>query len=59
MSNKNCALCDTKMTHPGAVVLSPPVKTNKENSVATVQKYHVCVNCWPKLEKAMDKLNEK
>jgi len=59
MSTKSCSLCNNKITHPGSVVLSPPIKANKENSVTTVQKYHVCINCWPRLEKAMNHLSEE
>jgi len=57
-TNKTCSVCDTKLEKPGAVLLSPPIKANKEMSVTTVQKYHICITCWPKLVRAMNHLND-
>jgi hypothetical protein len=38
----------------GALVFSPPVKNNKEMSMSTVHKFHVCSECWPKLLKFIE-----
>ena len=54
-----CYSCDKLVIEPGALVFSPPTKTNKEVSICTVHKYHVCRDCWPKLIKAIEKLEEK
>ena len=54
-----CYSCDKLVTEVGALVFSPPTKTNKEVSISTVHKYHVCRACWPKLIKAIEKLEEK
>lgn len=44
------------MVEPGAIIFSPPTKANKDNSVCSVQKYHVCLDCWKPVIKAIDNL---
>ena len=53
-----CYSCNKPMTSLGAILFSPPFKTNSEMSVATVHKYHVCVDCWHLLFKHIESLNE-
>jgi hypothetical protein len=50
--------CDKIMTIPGALVFSPPFKNNNAMSVSTLHKYHICVNCWEKLIKCMENLED-
>ena len=49
-----CCKCSKPFTTMGALVFSPPVKNNKEMSMSTVHKFHVCSDCWPKLLKFME-----
>ena len=34
------------------------MKSNKDMSMLTVHKYHVCMACWPVLIKTLDSLDE-
>ena len=53
-----CCACDELIKEPGALVFSPPVKNNKDMSISTVHKYHICRACWPKLIRVMEKLED-
>jgi len=54
----NCYSCDKRIIEPGAIVFGPPFKSDKEMSIHTVHKYHICVDCWKILIKQMDSLQE-
>ena len=54
-----CYICDKIMSVPGALVYSPPLKNNKEMSMCTVHKYHVCVECWKNLLKYINGKTEE
>lgn len=54
-----CYSCDKLMTDPGAIVLSPPIKNNKDMSVSSVHKHHICLKCWEMLIKYMDSLDKE
>ena len=46
----NCDKCGAEQKELGAILLSPPTEWNgrgeKQKWVATVEKYHLCVNCF-------------
>jgi hypothetical protein len=43
----NCSICHDPLLTKGALVYSPPL--NSTDIVDTVEKYHICVNCWKNL----------
>ena len=53
-----CYSCGKILGEPGAVLIGPPLKNNKDNSILTVHKYHLCLTCWPDLIKNLDNLDE-
>jgi hypothetical protein len=53
-----CYSCDKTITKLGALVFSPPTKSNQAVSVSTVHKFHICMDCWPMLMKCIDHLDE-
>jgi hypothetical protein len=53
-----CCSCDKPIHIPGALVFGPPIKNNKEMSVSSVHKYHICIDCWPRLIKCIEHLEE-
>jgi hypothetical protein len=42
MLDIKCDMCGRRLSEPGAIVFSPPLK-----GAWTVEKYHVCADCWP------------
>ena len=54
MINIKCAKCGTELDEPGGLVFSPPLKRIKW-SITSVNKIHVCYDCWLKLEKWLEK----
>jgi len=44
-----CNMCGKKLNEFGALVFSPPTKSN------VVKKYHICKSCFNKLEKTLQK----
>jgi hypothetical protein len=42
MLELKCDKCGQELRHPGALVFSPPT-----SETWLVEKYHVCVECWP------------
>lgn len=53
-----CYSCNKPITNPGALVFSPPVKNNKDMSVSSVHKYHICLECWPRVIRCLEHLEE-
>jgi hypothetical protein len=47
----NCNICNRKLDEPGALVFSPP---SLDKDLMLVNKYHICVICWPLIR---EKLN--
>lgn len=43
-----CDKCKKELQEFGAILLSPPDKDNK------VKKFHICKNCYEKIEKDLD-----
>ena len=41
-----CSKCDTEIDIPGAIMISPPLRPDKEIIVSTTSKYHICKDCW-------------
>ena len=54
----NCFSCDQAVKEPGAIVISPPFKNNKDLTIHTVHKYHICLTCWENLIKSMEAMKE-
>ena len=43
------------MEEPGALAFSPPDKKVVDKMV--VDKYHICVDCWPEIRRIFERLN--
>lgn len=42
-----CYKCRKDLEQPGALVFSPPLKTKSDaNDLCSVEKYHICTNCF-------------
>ena len=47
-----CNKCGDYLDDHGGLVFAPPnTKSNDSSRWSRVEKYHVCENCWPELEK--------
>jgi hypothetical protein len=44
MLELRCDICRKQLQEPGGLLFSPPVKDGW-----VVEKYHVCVDCWPRV----------
>ncbi len=45
----NCDNCGEELKEFGGLLFSPPNKENK------VEKFHLCVNCYEKIQEALEK----
>jgi hypothetical protein len=42
MLDVRCDRCEREIMRPGALIFNPP-----SNETLLVEKYHICVDCWP------------
>ena len=50
-----CYYCQKLIKSQHALILSPPIKSNKDASVSTVHEYYLCTECWTLINNFMEK----
>ena len=50
-----CYKCGSPVTK-GAIIISPPSEPEAEELVATVEKYHICRDCWNEVKDFIDEV---
>lgn len=48
-----CDICNNELNKAGALLFTPPVHKSD------VDKYHICVKCWPKVRQLLIVLSKK